>query len=180
MEKFSNQNFSMMKKYFLSEFFSNIKSLLSAFKRDQLELTGSDHVGTKNIDSFQKLKKKSFWNLTLECSNFFVFQSYKLRFSEESCLILIRSFPVSFVFVCNPGRVLPLVLHYEVQVSMLYMALALTFRHVSIISQKWYTSTMSCTPPWMLPNTKHPEMNELESDKFLLKIWVHNFEKQKI
>ena len=30
----------MMKKYFLSEFFSNIKSLLSAFKRDQLELLG--------------------------------------------------------------------------------------------------------------------------------------------
>ena len=40
MEKKSNSNFSMMKKYFSSEFFSNIKRLLSAFKRDQLELLG--------------------------------------------------------------------------------------------------------------------------------------------
>ena len=40
MEKKSIPNFSMMKKYFLTEFFSNIKSLLSAFKRDQLELLG--------------------------------------------------------------------------------------------------------------------------------------------
>ena len=40
MEKFSIENFEISKKYFLTEFFSNIKSLLSAFKRDQLELLG--------------------------------------------------------------------------------------------------------------------------------------------
>ena len=32
------------------------------------------------------------------CSNFFVFQSYELRFSGKKCLVLIRSFPESFVF----------------------------------------------------------------------------------
>ena len=32
------------------------------------------------------------------------------------------------------------------------------------------------TPPEL---QKTPEMNELETDKFSLKIWAHNFEKQK-
>ena len=40
MEKISNPNFSVMKKYFSSGFFSNIKSLISAFQRHQLELLG--------------------------------------------------------------------------------------------------------------------------------------------
>ena len=40
MEKISKPNFSMMKKYFSSDFFSNIKSLISAFQRHQLELLG--------------------------------------------------------------------------------------------------------------------------------------------
>ena len=37
------------------------------------------------------------------------------------------------------------------------------------------------TPPGMGLNIKNtPEMNELEPDKNVLKIWAHNFEKQKI
>ena len=35
------------------------------------------------------------------------------------------------------------------------------------------------TPPEMSPNTKTPEMNELESDKKNLKSGALNFEKQK-
>ena len=40
MNKKSKSNFSMTKKYFSSNFFSNIKSYLSAFQRHQLELQG--------------------------------------------------------------------------------------------------------------------------------------------
>ena len=36
-------------------------------------------------------------------SNFFVFQSYELRFSGKFCLVLIRSFPGSFVIGSIPG-----------------------------------------------------------------------------
>ena len=32
------------------------------------------------------------------CSNFSDFQSYELRFSKLFCLVMKRSFPVSFVF----------------------------------------------------------------------------------
>ena len=39
-ELFLKKVFSMMKKYFSSNFFSNIKSYLSAFQRHQLELQG--------------------------------------------------------------------------------------------------------------------------------------------
>ena len=46
----------------------------------------------------------------------------------------------------------------------------------STIGQKWRWLPL----PEMSPDTtKTPEMNELESDKFPLKIWAHNFEKHK-
>ena len=37
------------------------------------------------------------------CSNFFVFQSYVLRFRGIFCQVLIRSFPESFVKTIYPG-----------------------------------------------------------------------------
>ena len=40
IDKFSKSNFSMMKKYFSSNFFSNIKSLTRGIQRHQLELLG--------------------------------------------------------------------------------------------------------------------------------------------
>ena len=46
----------------------------------------------------------------------------------------------------------------------------------STLGQKWRW----IPPPEMSPDTKKtPEMNELETDKIALKIWAHNFEKQK-
>ena len=39
-----------------------------------------------------------------KCSNFFVFQSYVLRFSGFFCLDLKRSFPGSFVFLLISGE----------------------------------------------------------------------------
>jgi len=38
-----------------------------------------------------------FFQLFLDCSNFFVFQIYEFRFSENYFPVLIRSFPGSFV-----------------------------------------------------------------------------------
>ena len=38
------------------------------------------------------------WVVPPFCSNYFVFQSYELSFSEIVCLLLIRSFPGSFMF----------------------------------------------------------------------------------
>ena len=42
-----------------------------------------------------------------KCSNFCVFQSYELRFWEEICLFIIRSFPGSFVFGLISGEGYP-------------------------------------------------------------------------
>ena len=41
--------------------------------------------------------EKNDFSKSKKCSNFFVFQSYELRFSGIFCPVLIRSFPGSFV-----------------------------------------------------------------------------------
>ena len=48
---FSKSNFSMMKKYFSSGFFLNLKSVLSAFQRTQPELLGVSEQETARLNS---------------------------------------------------------------------------------------------------------------------------------
>ena len=48
-EKFSNSIFSMMRKYFSSGFFLNLKSLISAIQRNQPELLGTSLQETARI-----------------------------------------------------------------------------------------------------------------------------------
>ena len=53
--------------------------------------------GGRSQPDILKLKKNKNLDLSFNCSNFFVFQNYELRFSEIFGLILIRSFPGSFM-----------------------------------------------------------------------------------
>mgnify|MGYP003718361629 CR=1 FL=1 len=72
-----------------------------------LQLSDSGEVGGVNCmkaGHFEAKKNKNL-DLSFNCSNFFVFQNYELRFSEIFCLVLIRSFPGSFAknFIpCGP------------------------------------------------------------------------------
>ena len=97
---------------FCSIFFSNVwaqifrgtlsgsNSLISGvFLRSELI---SEEVSTPTSEFGRKYNRiELFLRKKLEtdffCYNFFVFQSYKLRFSGEICRFLIRSFPGSFL-----------------------------------------------------------------------------------
>ena len=110
---------------------------------------------------FFRVKKKDHG----KCSNFFVFQSYVLRFSEIFCPYLKRPFPGSFVFGHISGGV-PITYSKSFK-KIQNKTLHLLELVVGIPSRDEPRHGMS------------PGNERTRTRQKILKIWAHNFEKQK-
>ena len=87
---FLRQDFCL--NFFLLESCGPVASISSKNKRFRSSLLSATMYRflSRKVNLMQKKSKNS------KCSNFFVWKSYALRFSESDCLLLIHSFPGSF------------------------------------------------------------------------------------
>ena len=124
--------------------------------------------------------------------NFFVFANCVFRFSEVFCLYPIRWFPGSFaksyMFLGVSFRAVSCYDCHRTfsgwqeasRFGIKMHAIKSRYARVTHPSLRWRLFGLFGLAPRKSTGTENsPEINELDTDKKLLKIWMHNFEKQK-